>query len=149
MSNIRLLFFRLRGSKTSVGKGFLCSPYVYLSSRHSVKAGDNVFFGRFVHIASNIDIGNDVMIAAQASFVGGDHRIDQIGDLTMRFSGVQSDLTTVIEDNVWIGHKAIIMAGVRIKQGAVVAAGAIVTKDVDENAIVAGPYAREIRKRKL
>lgn len=47
----------------------------------------------------------------------------------------------VIEDGVWIGCRAMILKGVRIGEGAVIAAGAIVTKDVPAHAVVASPHA--------
>ncbi len=53
----------------------------------------------------------------------------------------------IIEDDVWIGCRAIILSGVRIGQGAVIAAGAVVTKDIPPYAIVAGNPAKIIRYR--
>jgi acetyltransferase-like isoleucine patch superfamily enzyme len=52
-----------------------------------------------------------------------------------------------VEDNVWIGAGAIILPNVRIKTGAIVAAGAVVTRTVEENTIVGGVPARLLRKR--
>ena len=103
--------------------------------------------GNYCHIAAETQIGDDVMFASYVSLVGGDHQIDNI-DVPMNAS-VKSELKTIyIEDNVWIGHGAIILQGVRIKTGAVVAAGAVVTKDVESNAIVGGNPAKLIRYRK-
>ena len=53
----------------------------------------------------------------------------------------------ILEDDVWIGQRAMIMSGIRIGQGAVVAAGAVVTKDVPPYAIVGGVPAKVIRYR--
>ncbi len=55
----------------------------------------------------------------------------------------------VIDDYVFIGSRAIILPGVHIKKGAVVAAGAVVTKDIEEGVIVGGIPAAQIGKRKL
>jgi acetyltransferase-like isoleucine patch superfamily enzyme len=52
----------------------------------------------------------------------------------------------VIEDNVWIGRAAIIMPGVTIGEGSIVAAGAVVMSDVPPNTLVLGNPARQIRK---
>ena len=149
LGKLQLLWLRIRLLDIQVGKGFFCRKGLYITRRHSVKAGDNLFLGRHVHIASNLVFGDNVMVASQVSFVGGDHKIDYIGDTPIRFSGPEEQQTTYIEDGVWIGHGAIIMSGVRIGQGAVVAAGSLVTKDVEPNSIVGGAYAKEIRKRRF
>ncbi|MDQ7799461.1 MAG: DapH/DapD/GlmU-related protein [Candidatus Edwardsbacteria bacterium] len=62
--------------------------------------------------------------------------------------GIRFYPQTVIEDDVWIGAQAIILPGVRIGRGAIVAAGAVVTKDVEPYAIVGGNPARLIKRRK-
>ena len=147
LGQFRLLLFWLNGSSIKAGPGFFCARHVYVTRKHKVVAGRNLFIGRYGHFGSHVKIGDNVMIASFVSFVGGDHRFDGIGDTPMRDSGIESNLTTIIEDNVWIGHGSIILSGVRIRSGAVVAAGSVVTKDVEENSIVAGNYAREIRKR--
>jgi acetyltransferase-like isoleucine patch superfamily enzyme len=148
LGKFRILMLRIGGASIQVGTGFFCARHVYITRKHKVKAGNNVFIGRYVHIASHLEIGNDVMIASQVSFVGGDHKIDGIGEVAIRYAGQESEHTTVIGDNVWIGHGAIIMSGVKISNGAVVAAGAIVTKDVEKNSVVGGTYAKLIRVRR-
>jgi acetyltransferase-like isoleucine patch superfamily enzyme len=54
---------------------------------------------------------------------------------------------TVVEDDVWIGHSAIVLSGITIRHGSIVAAGAVVTSDVAPYSIVAGIPARTIRYR--
>lgn len=60
---------------------------------------------------------------------------------------IEDDPGVVIEDDVWVGTRAIILAGVTIGRGAVVAAGAVVTKSVPPYAIVGGNPARILRMR--
>lgn len=105
--------------------------------------------GRNCHLASNLIIGDDVMCASYVAFVGGDHKVDNLSSSTFREAGRDLLKTTLIENNVWIGHGAIIMHGITIRSGAVVAAGSVVTKDVPNNAIVGGNPATVIRYRKI
>jgi acetyltransferase-like isoleucine patch superfamily enzyme len=65
----------------------------------------------------------------------------------MRYSGGPHLVETVVEDDVWIGHGAIILQGVRIGEGSVVAAGSVVTKDVPPYSIMAGNPACRVRER--
>lgn len=78
------------------------------------------------------------------------HRMDWFSDYPFMDKIVDSYARkgdTVIEDGVWIGMRAIICAGVRLGEGCVVAAGAVVTKDVEPYAIVGGNPAKVIKKR--
>ena len=95
-----------------------------------------------------MNIADDVLIASYVSFVGGDHRFDDI-DTPMKESGRDIIKTITIESDVWVGHGAIIMHGVTLYSGCVVAAGAVVTKDVPSNSIVGGNPAKFIRNRKM
>jgi len=65
----------------------------------------------------------------------------------MILAGMDKVLPVRIEDDVWVGHGAIILHGVTIGEGAIVAAGSIVTKDVAPYSIVAGGPARKLRDR--
>ncbi|NNE27840.1 MAG: hypothetical protein HKN09_13420 [Saprospiraceae bacterium] len=147
LGNWQRLYLKLKMMQLDAGPGFYSAGGLYINRKHKVKAGKNLFLGRHVHIASNVEFGDNVLVASFVGFVGGDHKIDGIGNTPMNQAGVDGFKTTTIKDNVWIGHGAIILNGITIEQGAVIAAGAVVTKDVEENSIVAGPYAQEIRKR--
>ena len=83
-----------------------------------------------------ITIGNRVMIAHGSQIVSAGHRVPGAGE-SMRFSGLDV-APIVIEDDAWIGGGAIVLPGVTIGRGAVIAAGAVVTKDVERYSIVAG-----------
>ena len=144
----RVLWLKLTGHRIQVGKGFQCQANFYLARKHSLKVGNNVFFGRYAHIVCDVEIGSEIMIASFVGFVGGDHKFDNIGDTFMRDAGREHNKKVVIKDNVWIGHRATIMAGVTIHSGAVIAAGAVVTADVGPDEIHGGIPAKLIRKRK-
>ncbi len=110
------------------------------------KAGPYSYIGRGCRVCPKVSVGAYVMFADEVAVLGGDHRTDQPG-VAMIFSGRPPLKETVIEDDAWIGHSAIIFAGVTIGRGAVVAAGAVVTRDVEPMTIVAGIPARFLRRR--
>jgi len=86
------------------------------------------------------------MLAPEVSIVGGDHNIDEVG-VPMCFSGRPLMPETIIGDDVWIGHRVIVMAGVKIGDGAIVAAGSVVTKDIPPFSIVRGIPAKHMKYR--
>lgn len=112
-----------------------------------VEFGECVQFGPRCVVQCDIKFGNHILVAGDVAFVGRhDHRIDVVGKhLWDSPRGVP--LTTTIEDDVWIGYGAIVLSGVTIGRGSIIAAGAVVTSDVSRYSIVAGVPAREIAKR--
>jgi acetyltransferase-like isoleucine patch superfamily enzyme len=110
------------------------------------KMGEYGFIGRGAWICPKVTVGNYVMLAPECAILGGDHRID-IPDKPIIFSGRPEVLPTIIGDDVWLGYRAMIMAGVCIGNGAIIAAGSVVTKDVEPYTVVAGVPARKINER--
>lgn len=104
------------------------------------------YIGRGATICPNVKIGNYVMLATEVSILGGDHNFDVFGTPII-FSGRPKLATTIIGNDVWIGHRAIIMSGVTIGDGAIIAAGSVVTKSVEPCSIVAGIPAKKVRER--
>jgi acetyltransferase-like isoleucine patch superfamily enzyme len=86
------------------------------------------------------------MFGPKVAIVGADHCFDIPGS-PMIFSGRPELKVTVIEDDVWIGYNSVIMAGVIIGRGAIVAASAVVTKDILPYTINAGVPAKKIGDR--
>lgn len=149
IGRLRLILLTFSHRRTNISsRGFYCGKGCFLSRKNAISIGDNFYMGNNCHIAADCEIGNDVLFASFVSIVGGDHRIDDI-DCIIRLSGRDTFRRVVIEDNVWIGHGSIIMQGVTIRSGAVVAAGSVVTKDVGQNSIVGGNPARLIRMRRI
>jgi acetyltransferase-like isoleucine patch superfamily enzyme len=113
----------------------------------SIKTAARVFIGPYVTIYGHggVEIGEWTMVSMHATIVSSNHAIPRM-DRCIRW---EKDvlLPTKIGRDVWIGANAVVLGGVRIGDGAVVAAGAVVTKDVESGAIVAGNPAREIRRR--
>lgn len=117
-----------------------------------ILVGENSYIGRESIIECNTVLGKNSLLANRVMIIGrNDHDINQVG-VPVRFSrcvrdGFQDDDSVDIGDDVWIGAGAIILAPVSIGSGAVVAAGAVVTKDVGSYTVVAGNPARVVRKR--
>ncbi len=109
-------------------------------------AGEYCFINRRCVIQAKVRLGRYVMIASEVAVVGGDHRIDRPG-VPATFSGRPEIVATIFEDDCWIGHGATVLQGVRVGRGAVVAAGAVVTKDVPPYEIHGGVPARKISER--
>lgn len=149
LTKYRLLKCKISLKDVEIGKGSYINEDVYFTRRHKVTAGKNLLIQRGVQLASNVTIGDNVMLGPFVAFVGGEHKFEGIGHDSMRHSGIQEYKTTIIEDDVWIGYGSIIIAGVTIGKGAVVAAGSTVTKDVPPYAIVGNGYAKVIRIRKI
>ena len=124
------------------------SVCVILPSRISrdLIAGEHCFINRDCWICPGVTMGRYVMLAPEVAILGGDHATDVAGT-PMIFSGRPSIQRTVIGDDVWIGFRAIVNAGVRVGQGAIIAAGAVVTKEVGPYEIVGGVPAQKIGER--
>jgi maltose O-acetyltransferase len=125
----------------------------------TVDYGDTVFIGDDVFINTNftlvnsgkITIGDRVMIAPNVSLFSINHALDP--ELRKTYINQQGEREVIdypapitIGDDVWIGGHAVILAGVTVGNGSVIAAGAVVTKDVPAGALVGGNPAKVIRE---
>lgn len=137
--------FFLKGSH----RNLMIKHDVKIGGMNKITLGDNVYINHNVDIIARdqlILIGNNVIIASYVSIIGENHSLDNINS-PIRYQKMLSK-KIVIEDDVWIGTRAIILAGVTIGKGAVIGAGAVVTHDVSDYAIVGGVPAKIIRIRK-
>lgn len=101
----------------------------------NIICGNNVYIGEQAYFLSEnakIIIGNNVMFGPRVMIVTGNHRIDVIGKYMSNVKDKlpENDMDVVIGDDVWIGMNAMIFKGVHIGNGAVIAGGARVYKDV-------------------
>jgi len=142
----KMSFLRLRYGLRNVDKTF------YMGGTSKVckdfHAGKYTFMNYGCDICPNVITGKYVMFAPRVLITGSDHDINQPG-IPMYFTKRPGVPKTIIEDDVWLGARSIIIAGVKIGRGAVVAAGAVVTKDVEPYTVVAGVPATIVRKRFL
>jgi chloramphenicol O-acetyltransferase type B len=111
-----------------------------------VSLGDRVYVGRHCYLDGDITIGDCTMLASSVAIVGGDHAFDKPG-VPMIDSGREHWKPTCIGRDCWLGHGVIILNGVTIGDGSIVAAGSVVLHDVPPGVIVAGNPARLIRSR--
>lgn len=112
----------------------------------TLSVGDNSGLGVNCYIAAHVTIGNDVMMAPDVIILTASHSFERT-DVPMIQQQDLPPQPVVIGNDVWIGTRAVILPGVRVGDGAVIAAGAVVTKDVPPLAIVGGVPARVIRFR--
>ena len=109
--------------------------------------GEYGFIGYGAWICPNVSMGNYVMIAPEVAILGGDHNFQVVGKPII-FSGRPPVIpSTTVENDVWVGYRVTIMAGVKIGRGAVIASGSVVTKDVEPYAVVAGVPAKKVSVR--
>jgi maltose O-acetyltransferase len=108
--------------------------------------GDNCQINENVYIQS-ATIGNNVLIAQNVAILAVTHKFDSL-DMPIRQQGSTEPKFVTINDDVWIGRNVVIMPGINIGTGAIIGAGAVVTKDVQPYAIVGGVPAKIIRYRK-
>jgi len=111
-----------------------------------IKTHEYVYIGPDCRIGPGVEIGAYTMLAPRVAIVGGDHRYDRPG-VPMEFAGRAALHRTSIGADAWLGFGCIIIAGVTIGRGAIVAAGAVVTHDVPAYGIVGGVPAKFVRWR--
>jgi serine acetyltransferase len=140
----RMTYRRLRYGLRNVDK----SAYLAAGSTISrdLRMGAHSYVGPGASIAAGVRLGNYVMFGPAVMIVGRDHEFNKPGTPII-FSGRPAPRITMIEDDAWIGARALLIAGVTIGRGAIVAAGAIVTKDVPPYTIAAGVPAKVIGHR--
>jgi acetyltransferase-like isoleucine patch superfamily enzyme len=86
------------------------------------------------------------MLAYNVSIIGSDHVFKKAG-VPLRFSGRDVIKPTIIGKDVWIGAHSVILCGVTIGDGVIIAAGSVVTKDVEPFCIYGGCPAKKIKNR--
>ncbi|MDH5798084.1 MAG: hypothetical protein OEZ19_05925 [Paracoccaceae bacterium] len=151
-----------RTGKISIGKTAYISPDAVVRGR--VKIGDFSAVGGGTQVGIDVEvgrhctlnpgsvvrgvvrIGNDVRIATGAQILGFNHNYDDL-ERPIWQQGL-SRKGVIIEDDCWIGANSLVLDGVRIGAHAIVGAGAVVSKDVNEFTIVAGNPAKPIKSRK-
>lgn len=137
---IRAVFSELIGTK--VDESFLLIPPFYTAGGNEIRVGRRVFVNQncTFYDLGGLDIADDVMIGPNVSLITTGHPVEPAQRRTAIIGK-----PIVIEKNVWIAAGATIIGGVTVGENSVVAAGAVVTRDVPANTLVGGNPARVIR----
>lgn len=140
LHSLRLFVYKLAGVK--IGKGSRTHLGCRFYEPKNITIGEDTLIGdnAFLDGRAPIIIGNHVDIASQVLIYNSQHDID-----SEDFHAIEKSVT--IEDYVFIGPRAIILPGVTIGYGAIIAAGAVVTKDVPPRTVVGGVPSKFIRMR--
>ena len=119
-----------------------------------LQLGNHVYLGDenlFMCAKAPIVIRDHVMTGPRVTMISGDHRTDMVGKYMTEVKGAdklpENDQPIVLEGDNWIGANVIILKGVTIGEGAVIAAGALVSRNVPPYAIVAGVPAKVLKYR--
>jgi acetyltransferase-like isoleucine patch superfamily enzyme len=163
-SNFRLNVRFGTHKRVSIGTDSILECNITFENKQGeIRIGDRVFIGgtKF-HCINSIVIGNDVMFSWGCHVIDNNsHSLisnDRLNDLIAWKKGIEEgcigkykdwsvvqSAPIVIKDKAWVGFNSIIMKGVTIGEGAIVAAGSVVTKDVPDYAIVGGNPAKIIK----
>jgi acetyltransferase-like isoleucine patch superfamily enzyme len=130
LSNVHGTFYL--GSPTYISSDFIAEEFSYVGPKGI--------------IYPKVKIGAYTMLANNVAIIGGDHNYKEAGIPTI-FAGRGVIEETIIGKDVWIGAFSIIMTGVTIGDGAIVAAGSVVTKDLEPFTIYGGIPAKKIKCR--
>jgi len=138
--SLRRLYLKMIGCK--IGQGSFIMKKIYIMNANLLTVGKNSHINRgcLVDCRGRVTIGDSVSVSHNVNIVTGGHSMNT-SDFIGQFKPI------VIDDYAWIGVSSTILQGVHIGKGAVVAAGAVVTKDVEPYTVVAGVPAQKIGTR--
>lgn len=158
LKNIRDLYLiKIKWRQYKIAGGFHAGARVRLWARNSIVIGKNFYIGRDSQIETDCIIGDYVIFGNKVAIVGKyDHNFQQIGvpvrmamqirDVDYNWKGKEEN-PVIIGNDVWVGYGSIIMSGVKIGDGAIIAAGSVVVKDVEPYTIFGGVPAKKIKDR--
>ena len=149
-----MLMYLYREQFAECGKRVVFYPTMSDIYYRHVRVGDDVFIGpgaSFMALISSITIGSKVMFGPNVIIRGGNHSSHIIGKFMADYRAPdklpEDDQPVVIENDVWVGTGAIILKGVRIGRGSIIAAGAVVTRDIAPYSVAGGVPAKVLKHR--
>ena len=128
----------------STGVNFTIEPNFWCDYGYNITIGDNFYSNHNLTIldCAEVIFGDNVSIGPNTSFYTAEHPLDA----SIRNKGLEFAKPIKVGDNVWIGGSSTILSGVTIGDNSVIAAGAVVTKNVPEDCVVAGCPAKIIKR---
>jgi maltose O-acetyltransferase len=115
----------------------------------NINVGENTFLGggvRIVTYDARVSIGKNVLIASDCIILTRNHEYSRV-DIPIKMQGyVNKDI--VIGDDVWLGYRVVVLPGVTIGKGAVIATNSVVNKNIPEYAVYGGSPAKYIKSRR-
>ncbi|MFE4198490.1 acyltransferase [Paenarthrobacter sp. NPDC056912] len=136
-------FASVTADTLSLGADSFIAAHAYVTG--SIAIGDDCTVNAFTVVRGTVVMGDGVRIGAHTSILGFNHSMDPSAPV---FKQPLTSKGISIGDDVWIGSNVVVLDGVTVGSHAVLAAGAVVTKDVPEWSIVGGNPARRIRDRR-
>lgn len=127
-----------------IGNNFLIEQPFYCDYGYNIEIGENFYSNHNLIILdpAKVKIGNNVFVGPNCGFYTAEHPLNY----EIRNKGLEYAKPITIGDNVWIGGGVTILSGVKIGNNVVIAAGSVVTKDIDDNSLAAGIIAKVIKK---
>lgn len=132
--------FEYQGKDVNIEHG------AYFGSGSDIRVGSRSGLGVNCRVHGPLQVGQDVMIGPDVLIYATNHAFSDV-NRPMIGQGFQEPRRVFIEDDAWIGARAIILPGVTIGTGSIVGAGAVVTTDVPPYSVAAGNPAEVIRRR--
>ncbi len=140
------------------GEGIYVGSGVRLWAPHHIRLGNHVTISSGCHIEANCTMKDYAGLSARVALLGRlDHdyktvgvpfRFAQfVGSRNMKGTYLQEEDEVTIEEEVWVGYQAIILTGVRVGRGTVIAAGSVVIHDTEPYSVVAGVPAKKVAMR--
>lgn len=127
------------GTNVNVETGAIFNP--------NIEIGDNSTIGVNCEIIGKARIGNNVLMGPEVILYAQNHNFRDKNTLICN-QGYEEEKGVIIEDDIWIGRRVIILPGVTVKKGTVIGAGSIVTKTFPEYSVIGGNPAKVIGSRK-
>ncbi len=160
LASYRYLRIRKALSKKFIthGENIYIGEHVRMYAPHHIRLGNHIRIASYAHIEANCTIGDYSGLSSRVALIGKqDHDFTTIGipfnfatyvgSNKMKGTYLQEEDEVTIEEDVWVGHQSIILTGVRVGRGTIIAAGSVVIRDTEPYSIVAGVPARKVGER--